>query len=245
MKKPQGMLPLVVVCTVLTLAATGCASGETEAPAAESAQVQTERVVEPAQEEAGDTVKAQLTYIQGDEQKTMEVNYLPPGRKIATMETTKGTITIELWESIAPNTVINFVHLANSGRYDGVEFHRVIGGFMAQGGDVSHEKGRGGPGYDIPDEFDADVHHVRGVISMAHAAAPNSGGSQFFICYTDVTHLDGKYAAFGRVIEGMKAVDALEKAPKGSPSGVVESPDKIITVRVASVDETETEAAAE
>jgi len=236
----QKLLPFVVLSAVLAVALVGCASEESEQPAAESAEDATERAVEPTPEEVEETVKADLTYIQNGKQKVMEVNYLPPGRKIVTMETTKGTITIELWEEVAPNTVVNFVHLANSGRYDGVEFHRVIAGFMAQGGDVSGQKGAGDPGYDIPDEFNPDVHHVRGVISMAHTPAPNSAGSQFFICYGSPSHLDGKYAAFGQVLEGMDVVDSLAKAPLGSTSGIVENPDKMVKVRVASVPEEET-----
>ena len=241
MRFSQKVLPFLALSAVLIVAMVGCASEETEEPAGESAAKQAEQVAETATEETGEAVKAELTIIPDgkSERKTMEVGYLPPGRKIATMETTKGTITIELWEDVAPNTVRNFVHLANTGRYDNTVFHRVMGGFMAQGGDVAHMQGRGGPGYSIPDEFDPTIEHTRGVISMAHSSAPNSAGSQFFIMFGDATHLDGKYAAFGKVIEGMEVVDSLKKAPPSSRSGVVEDPDKIVKVRVESVPETE------
>ncbi|MDO4867238.1 MAG: peptidylprolyl isomerase [Clostridia bacterium] len=124
-----------------------------------------------------------------------------------------GVITVELYPDVAPNTVANFVELANAGFYDGVIFHRVIAGFMIQGGDPTGT-GMGGPGYAIKGEFAAngienDLSHTRGVISMARAMAPDSAGSQFFIMHQDYTGLDGQYAAFGQVLEGMDVVDAI------------------------------------
>ncbi|MCK5597386.1 MAG: peptidylprolyl isomerase [Candidatus Eisenbacteria sp.] len=149
------------------------------------------------------------------------------------METSKGVVKIELWEDKAPNTIVNFVSLANTGRYDGVEFHRVIDGFMAQTGDVEHKKGTGGPGYTIPAEFDASLKHVRGVVSMARSGDPDSGGSQFFIMFASASHLDGKYAAFGKVIEGMDIIDSIQKGE--GKSGTVLKPDKIVKLTVESV----------
>ncbi|MCK4408754.1 MAG: peptidylprolyl isomerase [Candidatus Eisenbacteria sp.] len=180
-------------------------------------------------------VTAKLTYIKSGKggKQTKEVPYLAEGRKIATMETSKGVVTIELWDDKAPNTVVNFVSLANSGRYDGVEFHRVIDGFMAQTGDVENKKGTGGPGYSIPAEFHADLSHVRGVVSMARSSDPDSGGSQFFIVLASATHLDGKYAAFGKVIEGMDIIDSLQKGD--GANGAVSKPDKIVKLTVESV----------
>ena len=180
-------------------------------------------------------VTATLTYIPDGKgaKSTKEVPYLPEGRKIATMTTTKGIVKLELWEDKAPNTVVNFVSLANAGRYDGVEFHRVIDGFMAQTGDVQHKKGTGGPGYSIPAEFDAKLKHERGVLSMARASDPDSGGSQFFIMLAAAPHLDGQYAAFGKVIEGMDVIDAIKKGD--GPNGSVSKPDKIETLTVESV----------
>ena len=119
----------------------------------------------------------------------------------------------ELYEDIAPKTVENFVSLVEKGFYDGLIFHRVIPGFMIQGG-CPDGTGMGGPGYTIPGEFDANgfanpLKHTRGVLSMARAMDPNSGGSQFFIMVADAPHLDGQYAAFGKVTEGMEEADRI------------------------------------
>jgi peptidyl-prolyl cis-trans isomerase B (cyclophilin B) len=119
----------------------------------------------------------------------------------------------ELYPEIAPNTVNNFISLVKQGFYDGVIFHRVIPGFMIQGGDPKGS-GIGGPGYSIRGEFTANrfpnnLKHARGVLSMARTMAPNSAGSQFFIMHEDSPHLDGQYAAFGKVIEGIEAVDRI------------------------------------
>ena len=124
-----------------------------------------------------------------------------------------GVMKAELYPDIAPNTVNNFISLVKKGFYDGVIFHRVISGFMIQGGDPQG-KGVGGPGYSIRGEFTAnrfknDLRHSRGVLSMARTMAPNSAGSQFFIMHEDAPHLDGQYAAFGKIIEGMDVVDAI------------------------------------
>ena len=131
---------------------------------------------------------------------------------VATIEMANGDVMkLELYPDIAPNTVANFIELANAGFYDGLIFHRVIPGFMIQGGDPEGI-GIGGPGYSIAGEFTANgfensLSHERGVISMARAQHPDSAGSQFFIMHADYPALDGQYAAFGRVIEGIEAVD--------------------------------------
>lgn len=133
---------------------------------------------------------------------------------IATIEMENGgKIVMELFPDVAPQSVRNFVTLAQSGFYDGLIFHRVISGFMIQGG-CPDGTGMGGPGYCIKGEFklngvDNNVSHKRGVVSMARAQSPNSGGSQFFIMHADGEFLDGQYAAFGQVIEGMDVVDAI------------------------------------
>ena len=124
-----------------------------------------------------------------------------------------GVITLELYPNIAPETVNNFVSLVNKGFYDGLSFHRIIPGFMIQGGDPLGN-GTGGPGYSIKGEFKSngfrnDLRHERGVMSMARAMDPNSAGSQFFIMHADAPHLDGSYAAFGKVIDGMGVVDSI------------------------------------
>ena len=125
-----------------------------------------------------------------------------------------GVITFELYPEIAPETVKNFISLANSGFYDGLLFHRVVPGFMIQGGDPNGN-GTGGPGYAIQGEFAAngfenDLSHTRGTVSMGRKSTPyDSAGSQFFIVHEDKPSLDGQYAAFGRVISGMEVVDAI------------------------------------
>ncbi len=131
-----------------------------------------------------------------------------------------GVIKLELYPEVAPESVKNFISLANSGFYDGLIFHRVILGFMIQGGDPLG-KGTGGPGYAIKGEFAAngvqnDISHVRGVLSMARSSAYDSGGSQFFIVQADSTYLDGQYAAFGRVISGLDVVDKIAKTTTDS-----------------------------
>ena len=133
---------------------------------------------------------------------------------IVTIEMETGAIIkAELYPEIAPNTVSNFISLAKSGFYDGLTFHRVIPGFMIQGG-CPHGTGTGGPGYSIRGEFAAnrfknDLRHERGVMSMARSQHPDSAGSQFFIMVAAAPHLDGQYAAFGKVLEGMEAVDNI------------------------------------
>ena len=129
-----------------------------------------------------------------------------------TLRTERGDIVLELAEDDAPNTVANFIALAEKGFYDGVTFHRVIADFMIQGGDPTGT-GRGGPGYVIADELSPRLKHTRGVISMANSG-PNSGGSQFFITHVPCPHLDGKHAVFGRVVEGMDVVDAVRQGDR-------------------------------
>lgn len=128
-----------------------------------------------------------------------------------------GVMKLELYPEIAPNTVKNFIALANSGFYDGTVFHRIYAGFMIQGGDPEGT-GSGGPGYSIKGEFAAngfqnDLSHERGVISMARATKPDTAGSQFFIMHADYTGLDGQYAAFGKLIEGYETLDAIAATP--------------------------------
>ena len=124
-----------------------------------------------------------------------------------------GTMTLELYPETAPITVENFVKLANEGFYNGLIFHRVIAGFMIQGGDPTGT-GMGGPGYQIRGEFSSNgvknpLKHTRGVISMARSMQPNSAGSQFFIMHKDAPHLDGSYAAFGKLTDGFDVLDRI------------------------------------
>jgi len=145
----------------------------------------------------------------------------------AVMETEKGTLVLELFAKDVPRTVNSFVFLAREGFYDGTTFHRVIPGFMAQGGDQTGT-GRGGPGYRFEDEFTGHI-HVAGALSMANAG-PNTNGSQFFITYVPVHNLDGKHSVFGQLVEGM---DVLKKLTPRDPS---ENPkfegDRIIRVLI-------------
>ena len=141
----------------------------------------------------------------------------------------------ELYPEIAPQSVGNFVALANSGFYDGLTFHRVIPGFMIQGGDP-RGIGVGGPGYCIKGEFAANgvqnpLKHTYGVLSMARSMMPDSAGSQFFIMTSDSPHLDGQYAAFGKVVEGMDAADAIVKVPRDPQDKPLE-PQVMESVRV-------------
>ena len=134
-------------------------------------------------------------------------------KKFTIVMENEDVMTGELYEDIAPITVENFEKLANSGFYDGLKFHRVIPGFMIQGGDPQGT-GMGGPGYSIKGEFKSNgvmnnIKHVRGVISMARSMMPDSAGSQFFIMVADAPHLDGDYAAFGMVTEGIEAADKI------------------------------------
>ena len=132
----------------------------------------------------------------------------PAAAEVAIIKTSKGDMVVEFWPEVAPQTVKNFKKLANERFYDGTAFHRIVAGFMIQGGDpLSKEEankdnfGTGGPGYQIPAEFN-DRHHARGVLSMARSRDPDSAGSQFFICLDDAGFLDHEYTAFGKLIKG-------------------------------------------
>ena len=144
---------------------------------------------------------------------------IPVSNPIITIEMeNSGVIKAELYPEIAPNTVNNFIHLIQKGFYDGLIFHRVIPGFMIQGG-CPDGSGMGGPGWQIKGEFTQhrfpnDLKHDRGVLSMARAMDPNSAGSQFFIMVEQAPHLDGQYASFGKVIEGMEVADAIVSAKR-------------------------------
>ena len=156
------------------------------------------------------------------------------------LKLTYGDVEIELYPEKAPNHVKRFKELANSGKYDGVVFHRVIDGFMAQVGDVkfgnssseNFDLNRAGTGgSDLPNlkaEFN-DIPHVKGILSMARSSDPNSANSQFFICFEDAPHLDRQYTVFGRVVEGMEFVDKIKKGD--GPNGSVSNPDKIISFK--------------
>ena len=147
-----------------------------------------------------------------------------------------GAMKAELYPDVAPNTVNNFIALAKSGFYDGLIFHRVIPGFMIQGGDPQGV-GMGGPGYCIKGEFaqngfQNDLAHTRGVLSMARAMDPDSAGSQFFIMVDDAPHLDGQYAAFGRITENTEAAVEVSRTPRSMMDDRPKKPQVIKSIRV-------------
>jgi peptidyl-prolyl cis-trans isomerase B (cyclophilin B) len=157
-------------------------------------------------------------------------------KEVAVIETVHGTIKLEFFEDKAPGHVKNFKDLANKNFYDGTTFHRVIPGFMIQGGDPNSKSddrsthGTGGPGHTIDAEFN-DTKHERGVLSMARSQDPNSAGSQFFICVKDAFFLDGQYTAFGRVIEGMDVVDKIVNEARDSN----DNPDERMEMKSVSI----------
>ncbi|MEO1066524.1 MAG: peptidylprolyl isomerase [Pseudomonadota bacterium] len=145
---------------------------------------------------------------------------------ILLMETTVGAVKIKLRPDLAPNHVDRIKELSRDGFYDGTPFHRVIEGFMAQGGDPTGTGTGGSPKPDLKAEFN-DGKHVRGTCSMARAMSPDSANSQFFICFEDASFLDGQYTVWGEVVEGMENVDKIKR---GEP---VDNPDKIVSAKVA------------
>jgi len=142
----------------------------------------------------------------------------------ATMETSAGTLVLDLFAADAPTTVNNFVFLAREGYYDGTTFHRVIANFMAQGGDPTGT-GTGGPGYQFDDEFSPKLKHVTGALSMANAG-PKTNGSQFFICYGPQPHLNGRHSVFGQLVSGMDSLRKLKNGSKIIKVTITESPKK-------------------
>jgi peptidyl-prolyl cis-trans isomerase B (cyclophilin B) len=161
-------------------------------------------------------------------------------KEVAVVSTSAGDMTIAFWPDVAPKTVENFKTLAKKGFYDGTCFHRIVKGFMIQGGDpltkdptAQHRWGTGDPGYKIKAEFNAKS-HVRGVISMARSQDPDSAGSQFFICLADASFLDGKYTAFGELIAGDDVLEKIGTTPT-TDSGSGERSRPVARVNVASI----------
>ena len=148
------------------------------------------------------------------------------------LETTKGKVAIAMRPDLAPGHVARIKELVKQGFYDGVVFHRVIEGFMAQTGDPLGN-GTGGSGKKLKAEFSKEP-HVRGTVSMARAQDPNSGDSQFFICFADAKFLDNQYTVWGRVIEGMDNIDKVKKGDKNRNGSISGEPDKIVKMQLAS-----------
>lgn len=154
---------------------------------------------------------------------TNRVPSAPNTNEVAVITTSEGVMVVEFYSDVAPNHVANFEKLARSGFYDGTAFHRVIPGFMIQGGDPNTKNdaakdswGMGGPGYSVNAEFNSK-HHARGILSMARSQDPNSGGSQFFICHGDAGSLDGQYTVFGNIIKGFDVLDKIATAATEPP----------------------------
>ncbi len=169
-------------------------------------------------------------------QFTPTVTHVVP-LQYAVIETDKGTIKAKFSYDITPHTVDNFISLSNQQFYDGTAFHRIISGFMIQGGDstgnVEGRAGTGGPGYEIMQEFSDVKKHERGTLSMARSSDPNSAGSQFFIMHAKSPSLDSQYTAFGDVIDGMNVVDEIAKTPVADANGTVTGPKpKIVSVKI-------------
>jgi cyclophilin family peptidyl-prolyl cis-trans isomerase len=192
------------VCLVVLAANCGC--GKSEPPPAANAGGQARQAAAPpAPAAAGQPQPAAA-------QQPEPAPVIPQTGLVARMDTSMGTIVLQLAEAEAPNTVANFVHLASKGFYNGVIFHRAAAGFVIQSGDPEGT-GRGGPGWSIPDEFHPKLRHSGpGVLSMANRG-PNTGGSQFFIALRAAPELDGRHAVFGRVVGGMDVVNAIGALP--------------------------------
>src|SRR5688500_3918362 len=202
---------LVVAAAYIVIAANPPAdkSAEAQAQPAAAPTAPGADAANPQAADSGDVSKDKKQYPKpGDMKIDKEKAY------IATIETEAGTMVAELYPKIAPQTVNSFVFLAKEGFYEGVIFHRVIPGFMIQGGDPTGT-GTGGPGYSVPAEFN-DTKHERGILSMARSQDPNSAGSQFFVMHAAYPSLDGKYTVFGKVTKGIETVDKIVTAPTGA-----------------------------
>jgi peptidyl-prolyl cis-trans isomerase B (cyclophilin B) len=215
---------LVVAAAYIVIAANP--PGATPGPdSANPAQPVAQPAAEPGQ--GGAALADSGAKKQYDKPGDMKID--PNKKYMATIDTDAGTMVAELYPKIAPKTVNSFVFLAKEGFYDGLIFHRVIPGFMIQGGDPTGT-GMGGPGYSVPAEFN-ETKHDRGILSMARSSDPNSAGSQFFVMHARSPHLDGSYTAFGKVTEGLETIDKIVNAPRGE-SDRPNNPVKIKTIKI-------------
>ena len=217
------------VCLVVLAASCGCEP--TEESAAPPVDRQAPPAVKATPPAAPETAPSEEPAAAAPEQAATAAA-ASASKLVARMETTMGTIVLQLAEDKAPNTVANFVHLASIGFYDGIIFHRLVGGFVIQGG-CPDGTGMGGPGWRIKDEFHPDLRHDRaGVLSMANSG-PDTGGSQFFITLGPTLFLDNKHAVFGQVIEGMDVVEAIAALRVGANDRPLEPPkiERIVLTR--------------
>ena len=203
MKKLRQILSVCCVTAMISFALVGCGTAQNNGNMA-----QNETTVEVTENNNENSTTEEVVALKENPIVTMKIKDY-------------GDVTLELYPEMAPNTVNNFVTLANEGFYDGLTFHRIISGFMIQGGDPQGT-GAGGPDYSIAGEFAQNgfeqntLSHTKGVISMARTFEPNSAGSQFFIMSEDGTYLDGQYAAFGKVTDGLDIVETLQNVPTGN-----------------------------
>lgn len=227
------MKRFIILCAamIFIFAAIGCTSSTTSNSTEQYSQKQEQNTTNSNEQQPSTNVDQQKQ----DAPTTSTDNSKNP---VVTIEMEDGQkIVVELYTNVAPNTVRNFVSLVNRGFYDGLTFHRVVPGFMIQGGDPSGN-GSGGPGYNIKGEFNNNgfsnnLKHERGVISMARTNMPDSAGSQFFIMVNDTSSLDGDYAAFGKVLSGMDEVDKIVAVPNsGPPNNTALNPPKMKKVTV-------------
>lgn len=220
------MSPSTLALVPMLLMFVSCSGSETQPPAVDTtAQAKTESTAATTQAEAAVTAPA------APEEKPMSYY----ADKVADLQTSQGTITIKFFPEKAPNHVKNFIDLAEQGFYDGVRFHRVIAGFMIQGGDPNSKTanrgtwGTGGSGKNVKAEFN-DVPHRRGIVSMARSGQPDSASSQFFIVVKDSNFLDGQYSVFGEVVSGMDVADKIVSVAKGK-----ENPDDPVTIQKVTI----------
>ncbi len=231
------MLVLVAIVAISAFAMTGCGDKKKDDTTATSDTEFTQGTETETENAENDVNNINVTDETQEEDKTMTEENV----KVLVEMENGGEFVIELYPEYAPQTVQNFVDLVTDGFYDGVCFHRVVDGFMAQGGDPEGT-GMGGSGVEIPGEFAANgfaqntLSHTRGVISMARSQMPDSASSQFSICYDDASFLDGQYAAFGKVVEGMEVVDAfLEVERTYNSMGELASPVEPIVMKRVTV----------
>ncbi len=226
MKKLTALFLSVVMCSALLA---GCGSSKSDSTAAsDTSETTTEETTEDTAEDTTAASEEDTELLTGLHHVTIDVQDY-------------GTISLELDADTAPISVTNFINLAKDGFYDGLTFHRIISGFMIQGGDPKGN-GTGGSDQTIKGEFsengvENNISHVRGTISMARANDPDSASSQFFIVHEDSTFLDGQYAAFGHVTDGMDVVDAIcENTPVQDNNGTVKAADQPVITSVTVID---------
>jgi peptidyl-prolyl cis-trans isomerase B (cyclophilin B) len=229
MKNVLPVLVVVLAGVAGTLAGSGVFSSKATAADQAAAPAGTGALTTAAESESSPATQPQENPMAKQYSAEPKMTIDPNKSYTATVETTLGPIKIELYPKIAPHHVNSFVFLAKEGFYDGVIFHRVIPGFMIQGGDPTGT-GMGGPGYQLKAEFNS-TKHTRGVLSAARSASPDSAGSQFFLMHDVAPHLDGQYTAYGKITDGIEVVDKIAALPTGAQNRPTNPPSiKKITI---------------